>query len=777
MPPSRRILASCLSAAFSLFLANCGGGTGSTSAAPTTSTSSTVTSVSVSCAANSVPVGQTTQCSAKVQGTGSFNSAVSWSVSGIAGGNSTLGTITASGLYTAPAAVPTPYTVNVSATSSQDGTKSAYSSLIIAGTIASMSQTVAAAVGSILSLPDGSSVTIPENFLTADQTVTLTESSVLSQQPPNPLVIGIGPSLQLAFSIPIEPDTIARHARPGQITPQGSTPTAALQFTVNEQQVSSSLGGGGGMAVALDSSNNPTFVPLATSTNAGDTTANFTLTASNMLAGGTPVSSASVSTINMVYPYSLTPPTDLPAQLCWQPSSNTWGPFSVSNSSGCNSLIGGKRVVVLVHGMMSCVENGFVTMANSLLNDNTYDYVLGFDYDWFQHLADPNDNSATSSGYLSSFLTAIGKNNPSKIDIIAHSEGVPVSLYAASLYTASGGQIDNLVGLAGPIEGTPVAADEKAIGVFLVYYDDFDNGADVCPESAQFKSYSYSAVKSSPFVQNLQPGSQAINTILAAAQADLGSGSTKIFLGAGANPTHVFNLDDVYYGLDFPLSSPFGFPPFRPNDGIVGLDSALAFNAGIANVHPLPVFTNLFHGDLPGNADVISLIGSQLSQGSQTLSPTLSCENSAVQCSEDQNAPFQFLFTENGLSLESGSLKVFSQDSTGTVTPISPAFSYGSGSGRGRFGLGVFIGATTRRPWTLSTALGAGSTTMAGGVCHLRSYGDLVDGYRLEHHEHHGSSRCARKQGQPVRQSATNISLRRCIAVRHKDLSIALLCI
>jgi probable HAF family extracellular repeat protein len=63
----------------------------------------------------SVPVGKTQQFTATVQGT--TNTAVSWSVNGTPGGNSTVGTITSEGLYTAPTTVPTPAAVSVSATS------------------------------------------------------------------------------------------------------------------------------------------------------------------------------------------------------------------------------------------------------------------------------------------------------------------------------------------------------------------------------------------------------------------------------------------------------------------------------------------------------------------------------------------------------------------------------------------------------------------------------------------------------------------------------------
>jgi uncharacterized protein (DUF1800 family) len=64
--------------------------------------------------------------------TGSTNTAVAWSVNGIAGGNTTVGTISAGGLYTAPAAVPSPATVTVRATSAASTAASAQASVTIA---------------------------------------------------------------------------------------------------------------------------------------------------------------------------------------------------------------------------------------------------------------------------------------------------------------------------------------------------------------------------------------------------------------------------------------------------------------------------------------------------------------------------------------------------------------------------------------------------------------------------------------------------------------------
>ena len=62
---------------------------------------------------------------------GSSNTAVTWQVSGVAGGNSTVGTVTTTGIYTAPAQVPNPATVSLTAVSQADATKSGSASVQI----------------------------------------------------------------------------------------------------------------------------------------------------------------------------------------------------------------------------------------------------------------------------------------------------------------------------------------------------------------------------------------------------------------------------------------------------------------------------------------------------------------------------------------------------------------------------------------------------------------------------------------------------------------------
>jgi len=60
--------------------------------------------------------------------TGAANSGVTWSVDGVAGGNSSLGTVTSSGLYTAPTPVPAS-PIAITAVSSVDSTKSGSASI------------------------------------------------------------------------------------------------------------------------------------------------------------------------------------------------------------------------------------------------------------------------------------------------------------------------------------------------------------------------------------------------------------------------------------------------------------------------------------------------------------------------------------------------------------------------------------------------------------------------------------------------------------------------
>ena len=95
----------------------CGGGSGSGGGG---GTSSSITSISASCSPASITTVQTTNCSAAVTGTGSYSSTVSWSATG--------GTITGGGVFTPTGAG----TAMITATSTQDSTKTGSTNVIVA---------------------------------------------------------------------------------------------------------------------------------------------------------------------------------------------------------------------------------------------------------------------------------------------------------------------------------------------------------------------------------------------------------------------------------------------------------------------------------------------------------------------------------------------------------------------------------------------------------------------------------------------------------------------
>lgn len=99
-------------------LSGCGGGT-----------STQAVSVTISPATATVRLLATQQFTATV--TGTSNTSVTWSVGGVAGGNATVGTISTSGLYTAPGTLPSPNSVTVTATSAADTSKSASATVTI----------------------------------------------------------------------------------------------------------------------------------------------------------------------------------------------------------------------------------------------------------------------------------------------------------------------------------------------------------------------------------------------------------------------------------------------------------------------------------------------------------------------------------------------------------------------------------------------------------------------------------------------------------------------
>ena len=130
-----RLFSSCsavIGVLLCLLAPGCGGaGTSApvSSSASSPATSPTAVAITVTPPSATVTVGGTEQFTATV--TGATNTSVSWTVNGVPGGNSSAGTITGAGLYTAPSTVPSTANVQISAVSQADSSKSAAASATI----------------------------------------------------------------------------------------------------------------------------------------------------------------------------------------------------------------------------------------------------------------------------------------------------------------------------------------------------------------------------------------------------------------------------------------------------------------------------------------------------------------------------------------------------------------------------------------------------------------------------------------------------------------------
>jgi hypothetical protein len=128
----RQVLPTVFLLAF--FLASCssGGGTSSTPKTPTPTPNPTPTptiAVTVAPSTANIRAGSSLTFSASV--TGTSNSSVSWSVNNTPNGSSSLGTISATGNYTAPATLPSPNTLTITATSAASATATSSSAVTL----------------------------------------------------------------------------------------------------------------------------------------------------------------------------------------------------------------------------------------------------------------------------------------------------------------------------------------------------------------------------------------------------------------------------------------------------------------------------------------------------------------------------------------------------------------------------------------------------------------------------------------------------------------------
>jgi hypothetical protein len=573
--------------------------------------------------------------------------------------------------------VPTPFTVALTATSVTDTTKSASSPVIVAGKIASVSQTISASAGGTITLQDGSSVTIPAGLLAADQTVTLTENSVPLNQTQNQLLVGTGPALYLSFSGPLQTQSAATRDTAGisrSATTGGLLAGLSFNFNfgVNLPSVASTEAA---LASFTNQAGEVVYQGLSATQDAINKTAvafvNQACIALLNSALGSPQTTQ--LTIGVYFVELAARPPNSPTQglLVWNPSvsnptTGTNGQFLPFQQ--CPAPVPrGEKTLVVIHGMLSSVEGSYTNMlaTSNFISSGHYGSIFGIDYDWWNGLQQ-NGKTTVVAGYLDQ-VAACSPGVP--IDILAHSEGVPVTISALTQDTAAKSSVQHFIAVAGPILGTPLAnvvAGPLGTGRYtlLTAIGNFPPLQMVFPPASPGGLLD---LLNDQFAKDLATDSSGSGVLAGMRNLwihDPVLSQLPIVMVGGTFP------DPKVAGLYIPLgpciTNCFGDFQQEPFDGVVGLDSA--FGAGLdIPLYRIPA-RPLFHTEMVGNIGVLEDIERQLND-SQPPKLEIASSSTDALCVDSHfcSGPPGSVFTFTGSRFTPGKpLSIYVQDPTGT---------------------------------------------------------------------------------------------------------------
>jgi hypothetical protein len=320
------------------------------------------------------------------------------------------------------------------------------------------SATISATTGGTVTLPGGTSVTIPAGFLPFDQTVRVRLNSSLGQQPPSGLITSLGESV--AIDMQVAGTTTATASATITALPEAAatqnisihlaTPTSPATDDADLAALASIEGNfaiqwnGGEWAPSSSPSFGDIQVPIAALLAAVDAAKVHTLGV----------------TLNVAFSHFPGCTPSYRGGIIFDPETpaSPWKTFTCATITSCKD-----RYLVLVHGLGSSVEKAFGECTANIQEQGQYDEIFGFDYDWTQDIN-------KSGGQLAAFLEQIHLCCPlAQIDIEAHSEGVAVSLSALASHLTF--QVPHLISLGGPILGSPAANNGINFETWMSYMD------------------------------------------------------------------------------------------------------------------------------------------------------------------------------------------------------------------------------------------------------------------------------------------------------------------
>lgn len=422
-------------------------------------------------------------------------------------------------------------------------------------TVLELTRSRVTAAGGIVNLPGGSRVEIPDGFLENDQIATLTRVSNMPTLPLSGIFRDVGSSLSLSFAT-------ASSSMLAADAVEASSSLDSLRFVLKlGKAVVAGLNGAIAAANIATASDGDHFSAVSSQVSDAE---------SQTIEIDVPVSRVNGVTANNSEAIYRAGMTNLINELV-RPSQphvywdgKTFKDFpSTGLPSGlpANFSTNG-RTLVLVHGMASSVSGAYQDCVNEYKKRYGYDLIVGFNYDWTEGIEE-------SGAAFAAFLKKLQSRGIRNVDIVSHSEGVPVALSGAGRTDISNIGIGKLVGLGGPVMGTPAATEGLLVGTILMHLLNSPKKSEVLNSLSQVGAATIAELLSRDFIHDLQSNSPVLQTIRDRFEQNRSGTELGLLAGIDASQSSAMKKLAVLTGPVFGLLG-------QDHDGIIGQPSVLA---------------------------------------------------------------------------------------------------------------------------------------------------------------------------------------------------------
>jgi hypothetical protein len=365
-------------------------------------------------------------------------------------------------------------------------------------TLEQVSRLILASQGGVITLPGGSSVSIPAGVLANDQLVTLSLLSSMPNQPPSGLLQSVGHALSISFASAQTGATDA-HAFIGASNRQPNG-TGSLQFVLKlGSNPGNGLVGSAPIADIMDLTEGDVFIGIPGSFDLATGIGQLSVPIME-------VQNAQTITVGQtnLNPNRLVPPPRFGGRI-WDAIQGQW----LDYPQGFDPC---KKTLILEHGVNSSVEEAYGGCINDIMAAGGYQQVVGFNYDWTQR-------PSIAGPLLAAFLNALQTDGLRQADIEAHSFGTITALAAISQSPSL--NIPHMILKGGPLDGTPLAQSKNFVTVISYSL----NGVNTVTK------HTLDEFLNSGVLDDLSPGSSALATIKA--EAILAHNNTSFIKVAG----------------------------------------------------------------------------------------------------------------------------------------------------------------------------------------------------------------------------------------------------